>query len=222
MMTEKVVFKNIENYVKTMLGDETVEVELSNKELQIIINQALRKLRPYYSGVRYVQAKGKTIDVSNHDPIAVTRVWNAGNIQYSTIEDFMFGGVGMMIYDINFTQRFEMMTAYRMLWNELQHQKGENFRLLNNIIYLDGYLDNALIEMTVNIKTVSDVDENSMYADWLLDYTLALAKEVLGRKRGKATLQGSPIQLDSASLLSEAQAEKTHLEDQLVGDIYVY
>ena len=45
MMTEKVVLKNIENYVKTMLGDETVEVELSDKELQVIINQALRKLR---------------------------------------------------------------------------------------------------------------------------------------------------------------------------------
>ncbi len=222
MLTEKVIYDNVIKYVKTMLGSETVNVELTNAEIKTLIDQALRKLRPYYSGVRYVQASGKTIDVSNHDPIAVTRVWNAGDIQYNTIQDFMFGGVGLMIYDINFMQRFEMMKAYQMLWNELSNQKGENFKLLNNIIYLDGYLDNALIEMTVNIKTVTDVEEGSMYADWLLDYTLALAKEVLGRKRGKVSLQGSPIQLDASSLLSEAASEKVRLEDQLVGDIYVY
>ncbi|MBQ2639247.1 MAG: hypothetical protein IJF92_00570 [Bacilli bacterium] len=222
MLTEKVVLDNVIKYVRTMLGDKTVEVELTRAELLTLIEQALRKLRPYYSGVRYVQANGKQIDVSNHDPIAVSRVWNAGDIQYNTIQDIMFGGVGLMIYDINFMQRFEMMKAYQMLWNELSNQKGENFRLLNNTIYLDGYLDNALIEMTVNLKTITDVEESSMYADWILDYTLALAKEVLGRKRGKATLQGSPIQLDAAQLLSEAASEKTHLEDQLVGDIYVY
>lgn len=222
MLTEKVIYDNVIKYVKTMLGSETVNVELTNAEIKTLIDQALRKLRPYYSGVRYVQASGKTIDVSNHDPIAVSRVWNAGDIQYNTIQDFMFGGVGLMIYDINFMQRFEMMKAYQMLWNELSNQKGENFKLLNNIIYLDGYLDNALIEMTVNLKTVTDVEESSMYADWLLDYTLALAKEVLGRKRGKVSLQGSPIQLDASSLLSEAASEKVRLEDQLVGDIYVY
>lgn len=221
MLTEKVIYDNVIKYVKTMLGSETVNVELTNAEIKTLIDQALRKLRPYYSGVRYVQASGKTIDVSNHDPIAVTRVWNAGDIQYNTIQDFMFGGVGLMIYDINFMQRFEMMKAYQMLWNELSNQKGENFKLLNNIIYLDGYLDNALIEMTVNLKTVTDVEEGSMYADWLLDYTLALAKEVLGRKRGKVSLQGSPIQLDASSLLSEAASEKVRLEDQLIGDIYV-
>lgn len=220
-MTEKDIIGNITGYVKRMLGEGTVEVELDKKDLTAIIEQALRKLRPYYSGVRYVQASGKVIDLSNHDPIAVSRVWNASDMQYNTIQDFMFGGVGMMIYDINFMQRFEMMKAYQMLWNELQYQKGENFKLIGKTLYLDGYLDNALIEMTVNLKVVTDVEDSSMYSDWLFDYTLALAKEVLGRKRGKATLEGSPIQLDSAALLSEAAAEKQNLEDQLVGDIYV-
>lgn len=221
-MTEKDIIGNITGYVKRMLGEGTVEVELDKKDLTAIIEQALRKLRPYYSGVRYVQASGKVIDLSNHDPIAVSRVWNASDMQYNTIQDFMFGGVGMMIYDINFMQRFEMMKAYQMLWNELQYQKGENFKLIGKTLYLDGYLDNALIEMTVNLKVVTDVEDSSMYSDWLFDYTLALGKEILGRKRGKATLEGSPIQLDSAALLSEAAAEKQNLEDQLVGDIYVY
>ncbi len=221
-MTEKDIVNGVQNYVKTMLGDKTVDVELSKSEISTIIEQALRKLRPYYSGVRYVQARGKVIDLSNHDPIAISRVWNASDMQYNTIEDFMFGGVGLMIYDINFMQRFEMMKAYQMLWNELQYQRGENFRLIGKTLYLDGYLDNALIEMTVNLKTITDVEDTSMYSDWIFDYCLALAKEIIGRKRGKVTLQGSPIALDSDRLLSEAQSEKANLEDQLVGDIYVY
>ena len=45
MLTEKVVLDNIKNYVKTMLGDETVDVEISDKELKVLIDQALRKLR---------------------------------------------------------------------------------------------------------------------------------------------------------------------------------
>ena len=61
-MTEKDIVNGIQNYVKTMLGDKTVDVELSKSEISTIIEQALRKLRPYYSGVRYVQARGKVID----------------------------------------------------------------------------------------------------------------------------------------------------------------
>ena len=214
--------KTVIDYVKGQLGRRKVEVELTKADYLEIINQAILKLKPYYSGVRYVQASGKILDLSNHDPIAVSRVWNARNIAYSEVQDFMFGGVGLMIWDINFMQRFEMMQAYRMLWNELQYEKGANFRLLGKTLYLDGYMENALIEMTVNIKVVSDIEDSSMYSSWFNEYCLALAKERLGRERGKTTLTGSPITLDGDTLLSEAQSEKANLEDQLEGDIYVY
>lgn len=213
--------KTVIDYVKGQLGRRKVEVELTKADYLEIINQAILKLKPYYSGVRYVQASGKILDLSNHDPIAVSRVWNARNIAYSEVQDFMFGGVGLMIWDINFMQRFEMMQAYRMLWNELQYEKGANFRLLGKTLYLDGYMENALIEMTVNIKVVSDIEDSSMYSSWFNEYCLALAKERLGRERGKTTLTGSPITLDGDTLLSEAQSEKANLEDQLEGDIYV-
>lgn len=213
--------KTVIDYVKGQLGRRKVEVELTKADYLEIINQAILKLKPYYSGVRYVQTSGKVLDLSNHDPIAVSRVWNARNIAYSEVQDFMFGGVGLMIWDINFMQRFEMMQAYRMLWNELQYEKGANFRLLGKTLYLDGYMENALIEMTVNIKVVSDIEDSSMYSSWFNEYCLALAKERLGRERGKTTLTGSPITLDGDTLLSEAQSEKANLEDQLEGDIYV-
>lgn len=213
--------KTVIDYVKGQLGRRKVEVELTKADYLEIINQAILKLKPYYSGVRYVQASGKILDLSNHDPIAVSRVWNARNIAYSEVQDFMFGGVGLMIWDINFMQRFEMMQAYRMLWNELQYEKGANFRLLGKTLYLDGYMENALIEMTVNIKVVSDIEDSSMYSSWFNEYCLALAKERLGNIRGKVTLEGAPIELDGSTLRSEAASEKADLENQLEGDIYV-
>ena len=152
-MTEKGVIE----YVKTQLGSKTVDVEITNKEYETLIQQAILKLKPYYNGVRYVQANGKVINLSNHHPIAISRVWNAQNISYNQIQDFTFGGVGLMIWDINFMQRMEMLSIYRALWNEISYQQGLDFRLVGDTLYLDGWENNVLIEMIVNIKVVSEV-----------------------------------------------------------------
>ena len=216
-MTEQGVIE----YVKTQLGSRTVNVEITKKEYETLIQQAILKLKPYYNGVRYVQANGKVIDLSNHHPIAISRVWNAQNISYNQIQDFIFGGVGLMIWDVNFMQRMEMLSIYRALWNEISYQQGLDFRLVGDTLYLDGWEDNVLIEMMVNIKVVSDIEDESMYSSWFNEYVLALAKELIGRKRGKVTLEGSPIALDANTLLAEATAEKSNLESQLLGEIFV-
>ena len=75
--------------------------------------------------------------------------------------------------------------------------------------------------MTVRPKVITDIEENSMYFTWVKEYVLALAKELLGRVRGKFNVEGSPYNLDSAQLLSEAQTEKANLESKLIGEIYV-
>ena len=52
-------------------------------------------------------------------------------------------------------------------------------------------------------------------------YTLALTKELVGRVRSKFSVEGSPYTLDGNTLLQEAAAEKTNLENQLIGEIYI-
>jgi len=86
-MTEEYVRK----YLSGQLGKRKINVELIKADYDEIMQQAMIKLRPYYSGVRYVQASGKILDLSNHKPIAISRVWNARNIAYSEVQDFMFG-----------------------------------------------------------------------------------------------------------------------------------
>lgn len=216
-MTEQ----DIKTYIKTQLGDSLVDVEVEDKDLETLIKMALDKLAPYYEGHRFVQASGNVIDLSEHKPIAIEKVYNVKNDQIVSLQDYAFGGTGVIIYDTSFTNRIISYQAYKMFWDELQYQKGINFKFINNILYLDGYQDTVLIDMLVRPKVISDIDDNSQYCPWIKEYTLALTKEMLGRIRGKFSVDGSPYTLDSAQLLSEAQSEKTNLESQLIGEIFV-
>lgn len=212
---------DVSNYVKTQLGISWVDIEAEDKDIQTLITMALDKLAPYYEGHRFVQASGKVIDLSEHHPLTIEKVYNVSDEQIMSLQEYTFGGTGIIIYDTTFTNRLISYQAYKMLWDEIQYQKGMNYKLIDNILYLDEYQNNVLIDMLVRPKVISDINDNSQYCPWVKEYVLALTKEMLGRIRGKFNVDGSPYTLDSAQLLSEAQSEKTNLESQLIGEIFV-
>lgn len=212
---------DVRKYVKTQLGISWVDVEAENKDINEMIKMALDKLAPYYEGHRLVQASGKVIDLSNHHPLAIEKIYNTKNNQIMTMQEFAFGGTGVVLFDASFMQRLISYTSYKMLWNELQYQKGMNYKLVGDTLYLDGYYDSVLIDMLVRPTVISDVEETSMYYSWVKEYVLALTKEMIGRIRGKFNVEGSPYALDSAQLLQESASEKTNLESQLIGEIFV-
>ena len=216
-MTEADVLK----YVKTQLGVSWVDVEVEKKDIQQLITMALDKLAPYYEGKRFVQASGKVIDLSNHHPLAIEKVYNTSNNELMTVQEYAFGGTGVILFSTDMLQRILSYTSYKMLWDELKYQTGMNYKLIGDILYLDDYNDSVLIEMLVRPTVISDVEDTSMYYSWVKEYVLALTKEMLGRIRGKFSVDGSPYTLDSAQLLSEAATEKSNLESQLMGEIFV-
>ena len=212
---------DVKKYVKTQLGISWVDVEAENKDIKTLITMALDKLAPYYEGHRFVQASGKVIDLSNHHPLAIEKVYSTKNNQIATIQEYAFGGTGVVLFDASLMDRVISYNAFKMLMNELNYQKGVNHKLIGDTLYLYGYDGSVLIDMLVRPKVVSDVEETSMYCSWVKEYVLALTKEMLGRIRGKFNVDGSPYSLDSAQLLSEAAAEKANLEAQLMGEIFV-
>ncbi len=216
-MTEADVLK----YVKTQLGVSWVDVEVEKKDIQQLITMTLDKLAPYYEGKRFVQASGKVIDLSNHHPLTIEKVYNTSNNELMSVQEYAFGGTGVILFDTNMIQRIISYTSYKMLWDELKYQTGMNYKLIGDTLYLDDYNDSVLIEMLVRPTVVSDVEDTSMYYSWVKEYCLALTKEMLGRIRGKFNVEGSPYTLDSAQLLSEAASEKANLEAQLLGEIFV-
>lgn len=209
------------NYVKTQLGVSWVDVEVEKEDIQELITMALDKLAPYYEGHRFIQASGKVIDLSEHHPIAIEKVYNTSNNELMSVQEYAFGGTGVVLFDTSLIKRIMSYTSYKMLWNELKYQTGMSYKLIDDILYLDDYNDSVLIEIVVRPTVVSDIEPGSMYYSWIKEYVLALAKEMLGRIRGKFIVDGSPYSLDSAQLLSEAQQEKANLESQLVGEIFV-
>ena len=213
--------KDVIDYVKSQLGASWVDIEIKKKDFNNLISMALDKLAPYYEGHRFVQATGKIIDLSNHHPLTIEKVYNTKDTQIASMNEYVFGGSGVILFDSSFTERLISYQTYKMLWNEIKYQEGMNFKLIDDILYLDDYNDSVLIDMLVKPTVVSDVEDSSMYCSWVKEYVLALAKELLGRVRGKFNVNGSPYSLDSAQLLAEAQAEKSNLESQLIGEIFV-
>lgn len=212
----------LKDYIKKMLGEDYVEVELTEETLNTIVKQALDKVAPYYDGRRYILGTGPIVDLSDHTGIKeIINVYNCHNSDIYTMQEYVFGGDGIMIYSSRIMDRLELFTCYRMLYNELQYDNGINFRWIKPNLYLDGYNYEVIIEALVRPEALSDIDPASEYYAWVKDYALALAKEAVGRIRSKFTTEGSPYQLDGNTLLNEAIARKQELEANLIGSIFI-
>lgn len=214
--------EELKSYIKTMLGDSYVDVELTDEDLSVIIKQALDKIAPYYDGRRYILGTGNVINLSDHTAIKeIIHVYNTKNANIYSLQEYVFGGNGIMIYSSRIMDRLKLYTCYKMMYNELQYTKDINFRYIKPNLYLDNYEDSVVIEALVRPEDLSDIEPSSEYYAWVKDYTLALAKETVGRIRSKFNVDGSPFSLDGERLISEAQAEKQNLESKLVGTIFI-
>lgn len=212
----------LKSYIRKMLGESYVDVELTDEDFEVIIKQTLDKVAPYYDGKRFILGQGNIIDLSDHrEIIDIINVYNTKHDNIYSLQDYVFGGSGIMIYSANLIDKLETYTCYQMLYNEFQNLKGINFKWIKPKLYVDGYTDDILIEALVRPTSLSDIEESSEYYYWVKDYALALAKEIVGRTRTKFAVDGSPYQLDGDKLLSEAQASKNELESKLIGSIFV-
>jgi len=213
----------LKEYVKSMLGEDYVEVELTDETLNIIIKQALDKVAPFYDGRRYILGTGKVVDLSDHATSIkeIIKVFNTKNSNIYSLQEYVFGGNGIMIYSARLMDRLKLYTCYKMMYNELNSTKDINYRYIKPYLYLDDYSDSVIIEALVRPEALSDIEPESEYYAWVKDYTLALAKEAVGRIRSKFQVDGSPYQLDGERLLTEATTAKQELEGKLTGTIFV-
>lgn len=212
----------LKKYIKTMLGESFVDVELEDTDIDNIVKQTLDKVAPFYDGRRYILGQGKIINLSDHPGIKeIVNVYNTKHENIFNLQDYVFGGSGIMIYSANLIDKLKTYVCYQMMYNEFQNLKGINFKWMKPNLYLDGYEDEVIIEALVRPLALSDIEESSEYYSWVKDYALALAKEVVGRTRTKFAVDGSPYQLDGDRLLQEAQSSKQELESRLVGSLFI-
>ena len=152
----------------------------------------------------------------------IVNVYDTRQVNIFTLQDYVFGGNGIMIYSSNLIDKLETYVCYQMMYNEFNNLKGINFRYIKPNLYITGYeSEQVLIEAIVRPEALSDIERTSEYFYWIKDYALALAKEIVGRTRTKFAVDGSPYQLDGNTLLQEAQSEKQALESKLIGSLFV-
>ena len=90
------------------------------------------------------------------------------------------------------------------------------FQLINNKLRIFPIPD--VNDSGVPYRNVDYDSINSVGRAWIFEYTLALAKEMLGYVRGKYTqvpIPGAEVTLNQADLLSSAEADKNKLIDRL-------
>lgn len=215
------VYVEIKSHIQNYLGSNGVNIELAEEDLATVVKDALRELAPYYDGRRYVQGNGNHFDLSAHNPICISNVYNTNSGSVIDATQLVFGAQNMIIYDTSFKERLFTYLSYKQLLNEFQALRPQSWRYIAPYLILDNFNGEVLIEMVVNPVVPSDVERSSQYFPWIFNYALAGAKEILGRERSKYRVDSAPFTLDGDTLLQEAAAEKARLKDELVGPIFI-
>ena len=172
------------------------------------------------------------------DPYAGT-----GTGVQSLMSAFNFGSFSPGVNFMLMPTSFDILKTQAIEFNDQVRKSAFSFELVNNqlklfpipgssgSLHFEYYkeIDKGQINYDNSTNKITNVAEvpysnptyshiNSVGRQWIFNYTLALAKEVLGYVRGKyqtVPVPGSEATLNQADLLTDARAEKTALLTQL-------
>jgi len=226
------------DYVKTMLGDGMVEVELDPKHYEIALNRALTKFRqrsPNSVEESYIFLE---LFVDQNEYILPDEVISVMTVFRRSVGSRTGQGAGGSLFEpfnlaytntylMNTTQlggiaTYEMYSGYQKLlgrifgsyiefaWNPTKHM----LTLLQRP-FAEG--EQVLIR-TNNFRPDFVLLQDVYAKQWLYDYTLAVSKSILGEARSKFTSIAGPqtaIQLNGTALLTDAKAEIEKLDKEL-------
>lgn len=226
--------QSIKDFVLARLGAPTVRVELTNFQIKTCIDEAISKLE-YHAPMWMTQYA--VFDASSNinvyelpDQVArnLTNVWYRNNL-------FTLGATpGSLEYD--FALMFFTNTGLFNNYNVGQYMLMQMYLKQISKVLGMGTSWNVIGGKYLNINPVPDsnqaviiefrgLDTNTIipsYRNWIQRYSLACAKEILGRVRSKyETLPGpgGGSRLDGAALLIESKEEKQLLIEELITEI---
>lgn len=216
--------KAISSYITAMLGGSKVNIELEESDLEEIIQQAIDKLRPRYSGIRYIQVQGPgPIDVSSHDIIEIVDLYETGSTGIDQLQSQMFLNPGVFVFNSDFKDNYISYLTYAKLASAYQQTNNLTWKYdhIHQLVYLSKDQE-AVLKCLVKLRVVSDIEEESNWTGWFKDYCLALAKICVGRKRSKYVLSNSQYQLDGERLIQEGIDDRNRLEGELIGAFPIF
>lgn len=211
-------------FIKTMLGESNMELELQDIDYEIIEQQTMDVIAPYYEGTKYIYGTGDVIDLSNYpEVVAVHRIYETSKTSDEFIQTLYFGQPGVYIWDSTTMNNYLQYVSLQMLYNNFKETKSYTWKYIRPKVYIHGYSNKGVIlECFVRPTKFSDISYTSDKYALAKQYALALAKEIVGRTRSRFTIAGAPYQLDGAALIAEAQQEKADVIARIIPPIRVY
>lgn len=189
-------------------GYPVVKCELTDEMIETLIKRAYTKIAKVTIDTKFKSVPA--LACQDFEANTVIRVFDNSALTTSHTEKDVFS--------INVISRDSLMGSMKQIIIDrayLDFSKtimNYSFKFHDNKLYLDGLVGNVVVEYIPNYE---EVELESTDEDWVTSYSLALCKEALGRIRGKFTPGTAPFTLDNEALLSEAQDEKSRLEEDL-------
>lgn len=210
-------------FIKTMLGNSNMEIELQDADYEVIERQTMNVIAPYYEGTKYIYGSGDVIDLSNYpEVISVHQIFDTGKQDDEFIQALYFGQPGVYIWDSSTMNNYLQYVSLQYLFNNFRTMKSKNWKYIKPFVYVHGYTGDVILECFVRPTKFSDIDPESDKYALAQQYALALAKEIVGRTRSRFTIAGSPYQLDGQALIQEAQQEKADVIARIIPEIRIY
>jgi len=160
-------------------------------------------------------------------------------------DSFGFGGMSPAINFLMMPLNYDMQVLQAIELNDMIRKSNFSFELKNNKLKIfpiptmsgsmyfeyikrDERIANSIQQTPDRVTNVSDspynnptyTNINSVGRQWVFEYTLALAKEMLGYVRGKyqtVPIPGAEVTLNQNDLITAATAEKNSLLEKLRG-----
>lgn len=226
--------QTIKDYVFARLGYPTVRVELTDFQIQICIEEATSKLEyhaPHWMKQYAVLDSSANINVyelpqeiaNNLTDVYFRKgIFNLGATPGSLEYDFaiMFFTNTGLFNNYNVSQ-YMLMQMYLKQINKVLG-KSTSWDLINNKYLQIFPVPDSSDEIILEFRGIDGATIHPAYKNWIQRYTLAVAKEILGRARSKyQTLPGpgGGTRLDGETLLAESKEEKQLLLEELKTEI---
>lgn len=206
-------------YILLQLGSSVLEIEAS-EDVGNVVDIAFTELKGYITDAETITIPySNVIDVSDlniNNIIYIMRDRNATSP--GGLQDIMYiysrlGSLGSK-YTMSDYARSMLVQANK---SAISTDLDFNFDKRNDKLYVyaqQPYPNNITLVYTREYTNVSEIIE-PYWQNLLKRLSLALMKEVLGRIRGKYTLNSATYSLDADKLLAEAQAELTEIRTYL-------
>lgn len=217
--------------IKLKLTGGRLKLEISDSDLDAIINSSLREIQRYIDITRVITIPyKKCIDMSEYKCSSVSRVFRAQGYMSDTGDDTtmmadpvylaqwqILGGNGALYNFSNWVYNYGAWNTMLQIRNTISTDLAFKYVKEANQLYINTAMDtpsNITIEYVPRYDDVSEITSD-FWIDQLMRLSLANTKIIVGRIRSKFNQSNALWGIDGETMVAEGKEELTALQEAL-------